>query len=53
MTSVKPLHTGKLYKPHQQMTITEHQVPDLGQVQTNSGNLNVLKGTNIHPYLKQ
>ena len=29
-----------------------HQVPDLGQVQTNAADLNVLKEANLHPYLK-
>ena len=46
MTSVNPFKRGNqrynlykktkntLYEPHQQTATTEHQVPDLGQVQT-------------------
>ena len=30
------------YKPHQQTTNNEHQVPDYGQVQINAAGLNVL-----------
>ena len=33
-------------------TTTEHQIPELGQVQNNAG-LNILIGTNLHPYPKQ
>ena len=38
-------------EPHQQITITEHQIPDLGQVQTDAAGLNVQIGTNLHPYV--
>ena len=41
------------YEPHQQRSTTEHRVPDLGQVQTNAAGLNVLIGTNLHPYLNE
>ena len=34
-------------------TRTEHPIPDLGQVQTIVAGLNVLIGTNLHPYPKQ
>ena len=30
------------YEPHQQTTTTEHQIPDLGQVQTVAAGLSVL-----------
>ena len=40
-----------LWTRHQQTTTTEHQVPDLRQVQINAAGLNVLKGTNIFSLL--
>ena len=57
---VYPYHTstrkGKqemrnTYEPHQQTTTTEHQIPDLGQVQTKAVGWNVLMVLNS--YLKQ
>ena len=46
----KKRETRNTYEPHQQTTTTEHQVPDLGQVQTNAAGLNVLKVPNLHPF---
>ena len=37
----KKRETKNTYEPHQQMTTTEHQMPDLGRVQTNAADLNV------------
>ena len=37
------------YKPHQEMTITEQQVPEIGPVQTNAAGLQVLIDINFHP----
>ena len=65
MTCVKPFKqenqrsnlyikkTRNTYEPHKQTATTEHQIPDIGQVQTNAASVNVLKGTNLRPCLKQ
>lgn len=37
------------YEPHQDMTITEQQVPEIEQVQTNATRLKVLIDINFHP----
>ena len=49
----KKRETRNTYKLHKQTTTTVHQIPDLGQVQKFAAGLNVLIGTNLHPYLKQ
>ena len=49
---IKKRETRNTYEPHQQTTTIEHQIPDLGQVQTIAEGLKVSIGTNLHPYLK-
>ena len=45
--------TRNTYEPHQQTTTTEHQINDLGYVQTHAAGLNVLIDTELRPHLKQ
>ena len=42
-----------IYEPHKQTTTTEHQIPDLGQMQPIAVGLNVLMVPNLLPFLKQ
>ena len=49
----KERKTRNTYEPHKQTTITEQEVPDLGQVQTNAVGLNVLTGAKLHPNEQQ
>ena len=41
------------YELHKKMTTTEHQIPDLGQLQRFEAGLHVLMVSNRLPFLKQ
>ena len=49
----KKRETRNTYEPHQETTTTEHQIPDLGQVQTIAAGLNVLMVPNLNAPLSE